>query len=55
MLQPRRPNIFPTELGLQQRRVSLFREVLTYVLLLPALVGHEGAELLGRARDALKR
>lgn len=55
MLQPRRPNIFPTELGLQRRRVSIAGEVLLYLILLPVLVAYEGADLLGRARNALKR
>lgn len=55
MFRPRRPNIFPTELGLQQRRVSTVRVVLMCVVLLPLIVAYEGADLLGRARDALKR
>ncbi len=55
MLKPRQPNTFPTELGLRRRRASAALDMCLLPILLSALVIAEGTDLLGRARDALKR
>lgn len=47
------PNIFPSHLGLKQRRLAGFDWVIVILLLLPALAVCEGTDLARRAWHAI--